>query len=136
MHNVTIKFHLPARIAFSILFILMWLPPVITAHGLTPKITVIILLGLIPPLFVIWLLSVAAISADGIVLYRMNKLGWSDIKSARLRTFLGIRHIYIQRNKGVSWWLPLYFRGPCPIKTALLQFVPEENVLHQVAETL
>ena len=134
--NRTIQFHLPWRIAFSSLFILMWLPPIITAHGLTPKIAVIILLGLIPPMFVIWFLSVVSISADGIVLYRMNKLDWSDIKSARPRKFLGIRHIYIQRNKGTSWWLPLYFRGPCAIKTALLQSVPEDNVLHQLAETL
>jgi len=80
----------------------------------------------------IWFLGVVSVSKAGIVLYRINRLKWNDVRSARRVKFLGVSHILIKRHKGFSWWLPLYFTGYRNITDALLEVVPQDNPLREV----
>jgi len=80
----------------------------------------------------IWFLGVVSVSKEGIVLYRINRLKWNDVRSARRVKFLGVSHILIKRHKGFSWWLPLYFTGYRNITDALLEVVPQDNPLREV----
>lgn len=81
-------------------------------------------------------IGVMTITSDGIVFYRVNKLNWSDIASAKSRDFLGINHIYLRKKNGMSWWLPLYLKGDCSVREALLSYVPKKNPLHQVSREI
>ena len=77
-----------------------------------------------------------SISNEGITLYRINKLVWSDISTAYKTKSLGFNSIYIKRNKGIPWSIPLYLEGNTSIKDALLEKVPQDNILYIVANEL
>lgn len=75
------------------------------------------------------LLSVVSITHEGIVLYFVNRLGWSQVTGVRRVSFLGLPYLHITRAKGLNWWLPLYFAGPRSIEAALAEKAPPGNPL-------
>ena len=81
------------------------------------------------------LLSVVAISNEGIVLYRVNRLSWSNIASVHRVSVLGLTYLRVTRKKGFSWWLPLYFHGDRPINAVLAEKAPIGNPIHSYAES-
>jgi len=81
------------------------------------------------------LLAVVAISDEGIVLYRVNRLSWSNIVTVRRVSVLGLPYLLITRKKGFRWWLPLYFHGDRPIEAALAEKAPIGNPIRSYAES-
>src|SRR5437870_9921021 len=67
---------------------------------------------------------------DGIVMYRLNRMTWSDVQSARFRRVVGLPYLHIQRHHGVPLWLPLYFRGVRDLRHVLIERAPERNPIH------
>jgi hypothetical protein len=86
-------------------------------------------------LVILRLLSVVAISDEGIVLYRVNRLSWSNIATVRRVSVLGLPYLLIARKKGFRWWLPLYFHGDRPIEAALAEKAPIGNPIRSFAES-
>ncbi len=84
------------------------------------------------PILGVWLISVMSITPNGIKLYRVNKLVWTDIAEAKLAKFIGLPYIHIKRNKGMEWWLPLYFKGNLTVIDALINNAPKENPIYKV----
>ncbi len=81
------------------------------------------------------LLAVVAISDEGIVLYRVNRLSWSNIVTVRRVSVLGLPYLLITRKTGFRWWLPLYFHGDRPIEAALAEKAPIGNPIRSYAES-
>lgn len=79
----------------------------------------------------IWSISALSISENALVLYRVNRLKWEDVIGARRVRFLGLPHILIKRRKGISWWLPLYFRGARSIEESIKHKVPQGNPVRE-----
>ena len=77
-------------------------------------------------LYSLWLLEVV-VRDEGIVMYRLNRLTWPEIESARVRRVVGLPYLHIRRRHGMSWWLPLYFRGDRDIRLALSERAPEAH---------
>jgi hypothetical protein len=64
---------------------------------------------------------------DGIVMYRLNRMMWSEVQSARFRRVVGLPYLHVRRQHGMAWWLPLYFRGARDLRCALIERAPEGN---------
>ena len=79
-----------------------------------------------------WGISVMDIGNNGIRLYRVNSLVWSDITNAKKVKFLGLPYILITRRKGMRWWLPLYFLGERPIEDSLKDKSPIGNPIREI----
>lgn len=115
-----------AFIAFPVLFFVLWLWRLGEASPM---------MGFFVPFMIAWALvplwarfmSVLQIGPDGLVLYRVNRLVWSDVVSVRQRRFLGLSHLVLHRRRGGAWWVPLYFHGPLPVSDALRDAAPEGN---------
>ena len=71
------------------------------------------------------------ITPAGMRLYRVNYADWEDFTSARVRRILILPYLHLTRRTGMSWWVPLYFVGPEPIRAALLRYAPEDNPVRQ-----
>ena len=84
---------------------------------------------------IILFLSVIKINEQGIVLYYINKLPWSNIASVQHKTLVGLPYLIIKRQNGFSWWLPLYFQGSRPIQAALLAKAPIGNPVYTYAKS-
>lgn len=76
-----------------------------------------------------------SVSSTGIVLYRVNRLLWANIKSVTPRSVLGLRYLHITRIKGFGgWWLPLYLQEPARFFAAIAANAPAGNPLRNYAE--
>jgi hypothetical protein len=52
---------------------------------------------------------------------------WNDAISAELESIVGLRYLIIKKNRGMNWWIPLYFRGEPSIEAALIESAPDDN---------
>ena len=105
------EFYLLQRIMWSVLFACLWLPVLFLVNEITAGILIMTFINAALPLVGIWYISVMPISNKGIILYRVNKLVWSDITEASFFSVFGLKHIRLKRKKGMGWSLPLYFVG-------------------------
>lgn len=105
--------------------------------GMVAMIVMLVLLAVqfVVVLVIQQLLSVVAISNEGIVLYRVNRLSWSNIGSVHRVSVLGLPYLRVTRKKGFRWWLPLYFRGDRPIEAVLAEKAPIGNPIRSYAES-
>ena len=103
------KFHFPWRMHASILISLLWVYVLFPINNIPKDSYLFILVIISMPILSIWLISVMTITSNGINLYRVNNLVWADIVEAKASKFIGLPYIHIKRNKGMEWWLPLYF---------------------------
>jgi hypothetical protein len=92
-------------------------------------------LQLVLSLAILLLLSSVTVGPEGVVLYRINRLQWSQVTAVRRVSFLGLPYLLITRAKGFRWWLPLYFSGPRPIEVALADKAPPGNPLRLYLQT-
>jgi hypothetical protein len=67
---------------------------------------------------------------EGMVLYRVNRLRWPEVVSARPRRILFVPYLVLERTKGMKWWVPLYFTGPVDLREALRRSVPPGHPVH------
>ncbi len=103
--------------------LLIWrLDPVLMWESLLPY-ALIYLVALAFTLFNF----VLDVHPEGLRLYHVNRLVWSDIRSARTRRVLFLPYLVLQRKRGMQWWVPLYFTGPVDLREALRQAVPPEH---------
>lgn len=130
--KISFKYHLPHRTTLSVIFTGMWVPMLWVAGNVPIDTMLFIALNVAVILAGIWNTGVMTIDQNGVVLYRINKLAWSDMSSAKRVKFLGLPYIRVGRKKGLPFWLPLYFKGQRPIEEALLDCAPASNVLNQL----
>ena len=80
-----------------------------------------------------WWLMIVVVGQDGISLYRLWTLNWSNIREAQIRTAMGLDYLYIKRKKGMPHWVPLCFKGEGPdLLEAIGQSAPADNPVHEV----
>jgi hypothetical protein len=75
------------------------------------------------------------VQSDGLILYRLYRLSWTDVVSARARAILGIRYLQVWRRAGSSLWIPLYFVGKSDLMEVLLSRVPPGNPIHECLQS-
>jgi hypothetical protein len=76
---------------------------------------------------VTWLFSRMQIDSGGIRLYRVQSLAWNEITGVRMRRWLSLDYLRLERHQGRPWHVPLYFVGTRPILESLHQFAPPNN---------
>lgn len=130
--KVSFRYHLPHRIILSVIFVGMWVPMLWVGGNLSLDTLLFVALNVALVLAGIWSISVIEIDQKGIVLYRVNKLVWSEVSNAKRVNFLGLPHLKVVREKGFPFWIPLYFKGRRPIEETLLSCAPVDSVLKQV----
>jgi hypothetical protein len=126
-----LQFRIPLRIwaAFAAFVPLVTLPIFYftRSSGLLPfwvtlgPFLIILSVSLLSSLYI----SELRVSSDGLILNRFNRLAWSEVTAARLRSFGGLPYLFVNRRRGSSWWIPLYYSGPVDLREALLQHAPE-----------
>ena len=55
-----------------------------------------------------------------------HHLRWQDVSSARFRRFIGLPYLFIERERGSGWWLPLYLKGKQPLIQSLAENARKE----------
>jgi hypothetical protein len=87
-------------------------------------------------MFVALLLLVGTIEVSdrGLVLYRVNRVTWSEITAVKRTSFLGLPYLFVFRTRGFRWSLPLYIRRVDAFKAALLSRAPLGHPLRNYAE--
>lgn len=73
---------------------------------------------------------VLSVTGEGLVWSGFSKLPWSQIKSVRRVSLLGLPYLIVSRTRGFRWWLPLYVRGPVSFESAVAKLAPHENPLY------
>ena len=131
MSELKHNFYFPWPIQAAILNTLLWFPVFFSSESITIELFLFLLVVIFTPIIVIYLISVITITSNGINLYRINKLVWADIAEAKLAKFIGLPYLHIKRNKGMEWWLPLYFKGNLTVKNALINNAPKENPIYK-----
>ncbi|MDH5573682.1 MAG: hypothetical protein OEY89_18095 [Gammaproteobacteria bacterium] len=130
--NETKYFYLQWRKTLSFLFIALFAVVFYYAASRHMLMHVILsIFNLVAAVGGIWFLSTIAITKDGLVLYRVNRLKWQDIISARKTSFLGLPYILLKRQNGFAWWLPLYFEGKGTIQETIISLAPDGNPLKE-----
>ncbi len=129
-HRNEESFYLRWRKALAILFVALFVPIVYLAVANQHyEHVALALFNLTVAMVGIWFLSSISVSSEGVILYKINRLKWEDIKSVRRISLLGLPYILIKRHKGFSWWLPLYYEGKRNIEVALRSNAPVGNPL-------
>jgi hypothetical protein len=65
---------------------------------------------------------------DGVKLYGLWWLPWSDVSGVRCRNVFGLRYFQVNRGRGFfSCWIPLYFVGDRDLGQAIIQAAPPGN---------
>lgn len=82
------------------------------------------------------LVATVTVTAQGIRLYRINRLVWSDVRAVKARSVLGLSYLHITRTKGTSWWLPLYLRNEQGFYASVIASAPVGNPLRSYAESV
>lgn len=82
------------------------------------------------------LAATVTVTSQGIRLYRINRLIWSDIRAVKPRSVLGLPYLHVTRTKGASWWLPLYLRNEQGFYASVIANAPVGNPLRSYAESV
>ena len=82
--------------------------------------------------FFLWTDTVR-IEPDGVVLYRLWRLQWTNVGGAKYCKVLGLPYAKVKRRKGwfawLPWWIPLYFVGEGDLRETLASAAPAGNPL-------
>ncbi len=89
----------------------------------------VLALGLLFSLFTV------TVAEEGLILFRVNELRWSQVSGVRAVRLLGLPHLVISRRNGGRWWMPLYLRGMPRLQRALAEKAPIGNPLRLYAES-
>jgi hypothetical protein len=94
-----------------------------------------IVTGILMWLFATGVLSIT-VTRDGVTLYRIWKVRWEDVTSARRRDSLGLPYLKVVRagRWPATLALPLYLVGGRPLVAALCALAPSNNPIRQHLE--
>ena len=76
-----------------------------------------------------------SVTEHGVVLYRINRLQWSEIKDVKPYSVFGLPYLRITRTKGFKWALPLYLRSLSAFYLSIIANAPLDNPLRTFAES-
>ena len=128
MDDINIYFHLKWRNLLLLICVILFSS--VLYHAIPNQQVMHIVLSifnLVVSVYGVWFLSSVEITKDGLALYKINRLKWQDITSAKRTSFLGLPYILLRRKKGTTWWLPLYYVGESNFQTTLLNVIPSDN---------
>ncbi len=102
-----------------------------------PRRVALISLGveLLLALALLFSLFTVSVAEEGLILYRVNQLRWSQVSGVQRARLLGLPHLVISRRNGGRWWLPLYLRGMPRLERVLAEKAPIGNPLRLYAES-
>jgi hypothetical protein len=102
-----------------------------------PRRTALIALAveLLLALAMLFSLFTVSVAPEGLVLFRVNELRWSQVSGVRAVRRFGLPHLIISRRNGGLWWLPLYMGGRARLERALAEMAPIGNPLRLYAES-
>ena len=102
-----------------------------------PRRVALISLGveLLLALALLFSLFTVSVAEEGLILYRVNQLRWSQVSGVQRARLLGLPYLVISRRNGGRWWLPLYLRGLPRLERALAEKAPIGNPLRLYAES-
>ena len=89
-----------------------------------------------------WLFQTKAmtvvLSEDGVTMYRIWKLRWSEVRSARLQKVFGLQYLRVVRTGRLqpSLSVPLYFIGNVPLTAALRDHAPLGNPIRECLDAV
>ena len=87
-------------------------------------------------LILLALVATVTVTSQGIQLYRINRLSWSDVQAVKARSVLGLPYLHVTRTEGMSWWLPLYLRNEQGFYASVIENAPASNPLRSYAESV
>lgn len=90
---------------------------------------------LVLALVLLFSLFTVSVADEGLVLYRVNQLRWSQVSGVRAVRWFGMPHLVISRRNGGRWWMPLYLYGLPRLERALAEKAPIGNPLRLYAES-
>ncbi|WP_417529641.1 hypothetical protein [Marinobacter lipolyticus] len=93
--KISFEYHLPHRVILSVIFTGICVPMLWVAGNVTLDTMLFIAMNVTVVSLVIWNIGCMTIDQNGVVLYRINKLAWSAISSAKRVKFLGLPHIRV-----------------------------------------
>ena len=137
----TLTFRLPRRLQFVPLAIAILWP----VTDLLIDFHFGMIMSLVPGLIagaewlLIWIFLVprytVQLRPDGIKLYSLWWLPWTDVRDVRHWKVLGLPHFRVKRRHGL-WsriWIPLYFIGDCDLAQAIVHAAPIGNPFRSVS---
>ncbi|HKN01240.1 MAG TPA: hypothetical protein VJX23_12050 [Candidatus Binataceae bacterium] len=90
----------------------------------------------IPVWMLVWIFLVprytVQVRPDGVKLYSLWWLPWSDVREVRYWKLLGLPYFRVKRGRGFSWWIPLYFVGDCDLGNSIMRAAPPGNPFRSV----
>jgi hypothetical protein len=103
-----------------------------------PRLTAVIPLAaeLLIALGLLFSLFTVAVDEDGVALFRVSRLRWSQVTAVQRRAPLGLPHLVVARRNGGTVWLPLYVQGRRRLEQALAEKAPLGNPLKLYAESV
>jgi hypothetical protein len=70
---------------------------------------------------------------DGVKLYSLWWLPWSDVCEVRYIRLLGLPYLYVKRCRWWAWWIPLYFVGDRDLAQAIFDAAPSGHPFRSVS---
>ncbi|SRR5216683_1941106 len=70
---------------------------------------------------------------DGIKLFSLWWLPWTDVIAVRYSSLFGLPSLRVNRRRGFSWSIPLYFVGDCDLGYAIICAAPAGNSLRSIS---
>lgn len=74
-----------------------------------------------------WYFGVVQVGPEGIALYRMHRLRWTEITKAKELSFLGLPYLRLWPTSGLPWLVPLYIVGATPLVCRLQAWCPSNS---------
>jgi hypothetical protein len=130
----------PIRATFGLpqawlgILLLFGIPVLVLAWTTSPLLGIAASFVLTINVLTIWRCSTVRIADDGIELYRINRMRWSDITRARLRHVFALPYVVIGRARGMPWMIPLYFVGEGDLRQALVRLAPRGHPIRACIE--
>jgi hypothetical protein len=76
--------------------------------------------------------STVQLRPDGIKIYSLWWLPWSDVTRVMYRKIFGLPYFQVRRRRGFSWWIPLYYVGDRELAQAILHAAPPDHPFRSV----
>jgi hypothetical protein len=101
--------------------------------------SILVLLPLVGLEHLSFQLYTVELSSEGVRLYRIWFLPWSDVRAAQYYNFFGLAYAHVFRRRGfgawLGWWIPAFFEGEQDFLEALAEVAPDQNPLQKLART-
>jgi hypothetical protein len=127
-HNDVAIFRLPGRwqVAFFAVVMLPSCAKVVTALHFGRSLSFILIeVAAVALFWIVFLKSYTVqLRPDGIKLFSLWWLPWTDVVAVRYSNLLGLPSLRVKRPRGFSWSIPLYFVGDYDLASAIVRAAP------------